>query len=68
MAGIVVRHKETGNTYAVSEENRNPDTEEKIRDLKPGESIRSFVHKPKETLKSDKPQAIKPATTPKENK
>lgn len=68
MAGIVVRHKETGNTYAVSEENLNPDTEEKVRDLKPGESIRSFVHKPKDNPKSDKPQASKPAIASKEIK
>lgn len=68
MAGIVVRHKETGNTYAVSEENLNPDTEVRIRDLKPGESIRSFVHKPKDNPKSDKPQASKPAIASKEIK
>lgn len=68
MAGIVVRHKETGNTYAVSEENFNQATEEKVRDLKPGESIRSFVHKPKDNPKSDKPQATKPAIASKEIK
>lgn len=68
MAGIVVRHKETGNTYAVSEENLNQATEEKVRDLKPGESIRSFVHKPKNNPKSNKPQATKPAIASKETK
>lgn len=47
MTGIVVQHKATGNTYAVSEENFNPKTESKVRELKAGESVRSFAHKPK---------------------
>lgn len=47
MTGIVVQHKATGNTYAVSEENFNPKTESKVRELKAGESVRSFTHKPK---------------------
>lgn len=55
MTGIVVQHKATGNTYAVSEENFNSKTESKVRELKPGESIRSFAHKPKTNNK--------PATT-----
>lgn len=54
MPGIVVQHKATGNTYAVSAENFNPKTESKVRDLKAWESPRSFAHKPK---------ASKPAPT-----
>ena len=38
MAGIVVKHKHTGNVYAISEENLDKNTETKVRDLKPGES------------------------------
>lgn len=43
--GIVVRHKETGNVYAVSQENYNPQVEEKVRDLYLHESVLSFPHK-----------------------
>lgn len=51
MTGIVVQHKATGNTYAVSEENFNPKTESKVRELKAWESVRSFAHKPKTNSK-----------------
>lgn len=40
--GIVVKHKETGNHYAVSENNLNPKTEVKVRKLTKFESVRSF--------------------------
>lgn len=45
--GLVVQHKKTGNRYAVSEENFNPKTEDKVRELKRGETVRSFVARPK---------------------
>lgn len=49
MSGLVVQHKATGNTYAVSADNFNPKTESKVRELKAWESPRSFAHKPKES-------------------
>lgn len=43
--GIVVDHKELGVRYAISEHNLN-DQVEYVRDLKPGESVRTFTSKP----------------------
>lgn len=62
MTGIVVQHKATGNTYAVSEENFNPKTESKVRELKAWESPRSFAHKPK-TSKSGSATVATTAST-----
>lgn len=45
--GIVVEHKGNGNRYATSEGNFNPETEKRIRELKPHESVRSYAHRPK---------------------
>lgn len=44
--GIVVQHKESGVRYALSDENYDPKTERKVRDLKPGETTRSYIPKP----------------------
>lgn len=51
--GIVVQNKVTGNVYAVSEENMNPDQERFLRDLRSGESTFSFIHKAKKDLKEE---------------
>lgn len=40
--GIVVEHKESGMRYAISDINHNPEVAKKIRDLKPGESVRTY--------------------------
>jgi hypothetical protein len=40
--GIVVKHKESGVQYAISESNFNEATHEKVRDLKPGESVLTY--------------------------
>lgn len=65
--GIVVQHKETGNRYAVSEENFNPKTEDKIRVLKRGESVRSFVSRP-QPKKSESTKTSSAASLPEGNK
>lgn len=49
--GIVVEHKESGSRFAISDRNYNPDVHRKVRDLKPGESVTTYVPKsPKESL------------------
>lgn len=63
--GIVVKHKATGNTYAVSEENYNPETETKVRPLKIHESVMSF---PVRTSKVAKAGATELPNTKEENK
>ena len=69
MAGIVVKHKDTGNVYAISEENLDKNTETKVRDLKPGESTMNFPHKAQVDAKSTKTtNQSTQRTTPKENK
>lgn len=69
MAGIVVKHKHTGNVYAISEENIDKNTETKVRDLKPGESPRNFPHKAQVATKNPKTtNQSTQRTTPKENK
>lgn len=45
--GIVVEHKESGVRYAISEANFNEAKHKKIRDLRPGESVRAYVPKTK---------------------
>lgn len=40
--GIVVEHKESGMRFAVSDRNYNPKVHRKVRDLKPGESVRTY--------------------------
>lgn len=46
MAGIVVENKDNGMRYAISESNFDPDTHTKIRDLKPGETVRAYIPRP----------------------
>ncbi|QFP95341.1 hypothetical protein SEA_YUUY_12 [Microbacterium phage YuuY] len=48
--GIVVDHKETGVRYAVSDVNYNSAIHTKVRDLKPGESVRAYKPRAKESL------------------
>lgn len=43
--GIVVEGKESGVRYALREENFDPETEIKVRDLKPGETILGYQPK-----------------------
>lgn len=50
MTGIVVESKSSGNRYARSEANFDPNREKKVRDLKPGETILGF--KPRSTRKA----------------
>lgn len=50
MAGIVVKHKETGVTYAISEDRFNAKVHKKLRDLEPGESVLAFRPKPERAL------------------
>lgn len=52
--GIVVRHKELGSVYAVKPENRDPATEEKLRDLHPWETRLSFPVKQSKNFKKGK--------------
>ena len=42
MKGIVVESLSSGNRYARSERNFNPEREKKVRDLKPGETVIGF--------------------------
>lgn len=48
--GIVVEHKESGIRYAVSDRNYNDKIHRKVRDLRPGESVRSYRPRPSESL------------------
>lgn len=43
--GIVVEHKESGVRFAVSDANHDPKSERKVRDLRAGESVLSYVPK-----------------------
>lgn len=43
--GIVVQHKESGIRYAVYEDAWDRSSEKKVRDLKPGESVLSYIPK-----------------------
>lgn len=53
--GIVVDHKENGRRYAISEKNFNPKIHDKVRELKPGETILGFKPKAKGALVEDAP-------------
>lgn len=44
-SGVVVDRKDNGIRYAVSHENFDPRVHVKVRDLKPGETVRGFVPK-----------------------
>jgi hypothetical protein len=48
--GIVVEHKESGVRYAVSDKNYNEKIHRKVRDLKPGETVRGYQPKRSESL------------------
>ncbi|QKN87714.1 hypothetical protein IXEL_13 [Microbacterium phage Ixel] len=48
--GIVVEHKETGIHYAVSDRNYNEKVHRKVRDLGPGETVRGYAPRRKESL------------------
>lgn len=57
--GIVVDHKESGVRYAVSDKNYNEKIHRKVRDLKPGETVRAFQPLRREALGggSESPEA-----------
>lgn len=55
--GIVVDHKESGVRYAVSERNFNPKIHEKVRDLRPSETVIGFKPKSRRA-KGDSPKPI----------
>lgn len=50
MKGIVVESLSSGNRYARSERNFNPEREKKVRDLKPGETVIGFKTREKKVL------------------
>lgn len=56
MSGIVVENLETGNWYARSEQNIDSETERKVRDLNPGETIIGFRHKKPTSVTRDDPE------------
>lgn len=49
-SGIVVDHKESGVRYAISEAHLNPEVHEKVRDLKPGETVQGYQPRSKDAL------------------
>ncbi|QDP44066.1 hypothetical protein SEA_MCGALLEON_14 [Microbacterium phage McGalleon] len=59
--GIVVEHKENGIHFAVSDANYNSKVHRKVRDLKPGESVRTYVPRKPEPL-SEVVDTATPAT------
>ncbi|AUX83037.1 hypothetical protein PBI_MARTIN_14 [Microbacterium phage Martin] len=59
--GIVVEHKENGTHYAISDKNYNSKVHRKVRDLKAGESVRSYVPRKPEPISEVVAQAT-PAT------
>jgi hypothetical protein len=64
--GIIVKLKENGIQIAISESNFNKKLHEKVRDLKPGESVRTYApRKPEplsEAVRSTEPQGPKPGS------
>lgn len=48
--GIVVDHKESNIRYAISEGNFNEKVHDRVRDLKPGETVLGYQPRPKESL------------------
>ena len=53
--GIVVDHKESGTRFATLEENFDPATQTKVRDLRMDESITSYQPKARGDLHEPKP-------------
>ncbi len=43
--GIVVDHKESGTRFAISDKNFNEKVHRKVRDLRPGETVRGYAPK-----------------------
>lgn len=58
--GIVVDHKESGVRFAISDANYNPEVHRKVRDLRPGESVRSYAPRRKESLGAEESPEGKP--------
>lgn len=55
--GIVVEHKETGIHYAISDKNYDQRIHRKVRDLKIGESTRTYKPKAKGALVEETPES-----------
>lgn len=62
--GIVVEHKENGIHYAVSDRNYNEKVHRKVRDLKPGETVRGYQPKRPESLSDATGTQVAPSTQP----
>jgi hypothetical protein len=63
--GIVVENKESGIRYASLDQNFDPTSERKIRDLKPGESVLSYQPKlAAQSSEEDAGEPGAPAPTP----
>lgn len=60
--GIVVEHKDTKIRYAVKPENFREGVHRKIRDLKPGESPRTYQPRQAGKVVETKPAEAKPTT------
>lgn len=58
--GIVVEHKGNGVRFAVSERNFNPEVHKKVRDLKPGETVRGYLPRRKQETSTTRTQSVKP--------
>lgn len=61
--GIVVDHKETGVRYAISDKNYNEKVHRKVRDLKPGETVRTYA--PKQARSAEELEEVVQANSPK---
>ena len=57
MSGIVVEHKRSGVRFAVSEGNFNPKNHNKVRDLKPGETVIGYQPRRKEEINTPRAKA-----------
>lgn len=51
--GIVVDHKESNVRFAISDANYNPDVHRKVRDLRPGETVRGYQPRRKGSLQEN---------------
>lgn len=53
--GIVVDHKESGTRYAISDRNYDEKVHRKVRDLRPGETVRGYRPKRRSELSEGAP-------------
>ena len=62
--GIVVDHKESGTRFAISDKNYNEKVHRKVRDLRPGETVRAFQPKRRSELSEGAPSTQGSTSTP----